>query len=95
MTRLGCFGAVLAVLFVTGAALAHHGNSAYDLNKTVTVTGTVTKWQVINPHSGIWVEVKDSQGNVQIWSGEFGGALDLYRNFAGTRAPSSRVTGSL
>jgi Family of unknown function (DUF6152) len=78
---LACLGVLLGVLSVPGSLLAHHGNSAYDTSKSVTVTGTVTKWQVINPHSGIWVEVKDDQGNVQVWSGEFGGALDLYRHF--------------
>ena len=77
--RLGGLGMVLGILAVSGPLLAHHGNSAYDMDKTVTVTGTVTKWQVINPHSGIWIEVKDERGNVQVWSGEFGGALDLYR----------------
>jgi len=55
---------VLSILYVSGPVLAHHGNSAYDANKTVTVTGTVTKWQVINPHSGIWIEVKDERGIV-------------------------------
>jgi hypothetical protein len=93
--RIGCFGGVLAILLVAGAALAHHGNSAYDLSKTVTVIGTVTKWQVINPHSGIWIEVKDPQGNVQVWSGEFGGALDLYRRFRWNKEtfkPGDRVT---
>lgn len=78
-TLLACLALLLGTVILSAPLLAHHGNSAYDLGKTVTVTGTVTKWQVINPHSGIWIEVKDAQGNVQVWSGEFGGALDLYR----------------
>jgi len=92
---LGCFGIVLGILVVSAPMLAHHANSAYDMTKTVTVTGTVTKWQVINPHSGIWIEVKDERGNVQVWSGEFGGALDLYRHFRwnkNTFKPGDQIT---
>jgi hypothetical protein len=74
---------------------AHHGNSAYDVNKTVSVTGTVTKWQFINPHAGIFINVKDAKGNVQEWSGEFQSIQDLYRNFGwnkNTFSPGDEIT---
>jgi hypothetical protein len=93
--RRAC-GAVFVVLFLVAAPLsAHHANSAYDMQRTVSITGTVTKWQFINPHSGLWLEVEDEQGRVVEWSGEFQGVLDLYRHFSwnkDTFKPGDRVT---
>jgi len=74
---------------------AHHANSAYDRTRTVSVTGTVTRWQFINPHSGIWLEVVDDAGNVQEWAGEFQSVQDLYRFFSwnqDTFQPGDEVT---
>ena len=77
MRLLAC---VAAILSCTHAA-AHHANSAYDRNTTVRIDGTVTQWQFINPHAGLWLEVPDGDGNVVEWSAEFQGTLDLYRHF--------------
>jgi len=46
---------------------AHHGNAAYDYEKTVTVKGTVTQWVFGNPHSFLKMDVTDDKGNVQHW----------------------------
>jgi hypothetical protein len=67
--------------FALSSAQAHHANSLYDRDQQTTVTGTVLRWQFINPHSGIWIEVIDEQGTKTEWSGEFQGTLDLYRHF--------------
>ena len=61
--------------------LAHHANSAYAREKTISVSGTVTRWQFINPHAGIWLSVTDEAGNAQEWAGEFQSIQDLYRFF--------------
>jgi hypothetical protein len=56
---------------VSGSALAHHGAAAYDSSKMVTVTGTVTDFQFINPHVMIAMDVKDpSTGKLEKWEGE-------------------------
>jgi Family of unknown function (DUF6152) len=86
-------GLVLAVLSAT--AMAHHGNAVYDVRQSVTVKGVVTKWQLINPHAGLWIDVKAENGATQAWSGEFGGVLDLYRAFRwnkDTFKPGDEVT---
>ncbi len=73
-----------AILFVSLFAVplsAHHANSAYDRTKSISVSGTVTRWQFINPHAGIWLDVTDEEGNVQEWAGEFQSIQDLYRFF--------------
>ena len=85
---------IAAVVIFTISLTAHHGNAVYDTRKTVTVIGTVVKWQFINPHSGLWVEMKTG-GGVEVWSAEFGGVLDLYRSFKwnkDTFKPGDQVT---
>ena len=62
----------VGVLFVlSGSAFAHHGAAAYDSSKPVTVTGTVTDFQFVNPHVLISMDVKDpSTGKIEKWAGE-------------------------
>ena len=59
--------AVFGALIVSTPLFAHHGNSAYDYDKTVTIKGTVTEWTFANPHSWLKMDVKDDKGNVQHW----------------------------
>jgi hypothetical protein len=46
---------------------AHHGSSNYDLSKSVSVRGTVTEFNFINPHSAIHLQAKDDKGNDEQW----------------------------
>jgi len=75
--------------------MAHHANSAYDRSQEISVTGTVTRWQFINPHAGLWIEVTDNEGRVSEWNGEFPSIQDLYRSYGwnkDTFKPGDRVT---
>jgi len=56
-----------ALLFSAGVLLAHHGNSAYDETARVPVKGTVTEFIWTNPHSQIYLDVKDSSGKIVKW----------------------------
>jgi hypothetical protein len=88
-------GSVAALWLAAAPAFAHHANAAYDRESSVTVTGTVVRWQFINPHAGLWLRVTDENGNVQEWSGEFQGTLDLYRHFSwnkDTFKPGDQIT---
>jgi hypothetical protein len=72
--------ALLAGLMFAVAASAHHSvQSQFDIHKTVTVTGTVSKIEWINPHSYLTLNVKDASGNMQKWAFELGGAGALRR----------------
>jgi Family of unknown function (DUF6152) len=63
-------GAVLS-LTICASMFAHHGTSAsYEMDKTVTLMGTVTQFLWSNPHCGIFFDVKDEQGNVVHWTVE-------------------------
>jgi hypothetical protein len=67
------------VLLLITPAFAHHGTAGDDTSRVVTVKGTVTDFQYINPHVQIYVEAKDEQGNVEKWDGEASNALALHR----------------
>jgi hypothetical protein len=66
--RLGILCAGLAL-----PLLAHHSFEAeYDFNKTMKVTGTVTKMEWMNPHAHFYLDVKDASGKVTNWNFELG-----------------------
>lgn len=50
--------------------LAHHGTAAFDVSKMVTVTGTVTDFQYVNPHVQVYFDVKNDKGEMEKWQGE-------------------------
>jgi hypothetical protein len=76
----------LAVLF--GAALAaaalpiyaHHSFAAeYDASKAVRITGVISKVEWTNPHSYLYIDVKDEQGATSTWTCEGGAPNALSR----------------
>ena len=71
-------GAVV-LLMVSSPLFAHHAGSLYDREHPVTLTGTVTKYLMINPHAQIHFEVKDANGNVETWVAETAGPQRLLR----------------
>ncbi|MBZ5579124.1 MAG: hypothetical protein LAP40_21385 [Acidobacteriia bacterium] len=61
-------------------ALAHHSFAAeYDGQKPVTMTGTVTKVEWMNPHARFYIDVKDESGKVTNWELELGSPNGLMR----------------
>ncbi len=52
---------------------AHHSFSAeYDRSKPITLKGSVTKVEWMNPHARFYVDVKDDGGKVTNWEFELG-----------------------
>ncbi|MDR3722157.1 MAG: DUF6152 family protein [Candidatus Acidoferrales bacterium] len=60
--------ATFILLAISIPAFAHHGTSRYDLDKTVTLNGTVTGFDWGNPHCLVHMDVKSSSGEVQHWT---------------------------
>ena len=70
----------IGLLLGVVTARAHHSlSSEFDISKTVTIVGTVTKMDWTNPHAWLHLEVKDERGQVQAWNIEFGSPNALYR----------------
>jgi hypothetical protein len=65
---LGVFAVALGLFFVSLPAIAHHGVAGYDLTKTTTLHGTVTKFEWSNPHCVIHMDAKNAAGEVQNWT---------------------------
>ena len=90
-------GLAVGLLFLTlsGPMFGHHNTlTKYDADHPVTVSGTVKRFRMVNPHGRIEVEVKEESGAVVLWDIESGSASGLYRR--GWRTddlkPGDRVT---
>jgi hypothetical protein len=72
------FAAAAAVAFA-GAAAAHHSHANYEDEKVVQITGTVTSYEFVNPHSWVYLTVTAPDGEVQEWTLESGSTGQLMR----------------
>jgi hypothetical protein len=75
--------AVLAAVGIlaicAGSAMAHHGVAGYDMTKTITLHGTVTKFDWSNPHVVVYVDAKNEGGEMQHWTIEFAAPVHMVR----------------
>ena len=77
---------ILLVLFAAGAlwsaqpAQAHHAFAAeYDVAKPVTLSGTLTRMEWVNPHGWIYMDTKEPDGTVKHWTVETSGPSQMSR----------------
>ena len=57
-----------SLLIFANLACAHHGSSTFDPNKPVTLTGTISKVDWMNPHCIVYFDVKESSGKTATWA---------------------------
>jgi len=73
---------VVALVFAayTTYVQAHHSfASEFDANQPLSLKGTVTKVEFINPHSWIHIEVTNADGTKTAWEVEGGTPNTLFR----------------
>jgi len=73
----------LLVLALSAGVLpmeAHHSFAAeYDASKAVRITGVISKVEWTNPHSYLYIDVKDDHGSAITWTCEGGAPNALSR----------------
>jgi hypothetical protein len=67
-------GTVIAIGVATASlpVSAHHSYAMFDVEKKISVEGTVKEFRWTNPHAWIRMEVMDSKGKPQEWAVEMG-----------------------
>ena len=74
------FCVAVGVMMAATPTMAHHAFAAeFDANRPLTLTGTVTRMEWINPHSWIHIDVKNDDGTVESWMIEGGAPNALLR----------------
>src|SRR4029079_5608229 len=72
--------AMMVVLFAGVHAAAHHSFAAeFDAQKPVTLKGTVVKWEMMNPHGWITIDVTGPDGKKTQWMVETSNPNGLMR----------------
>ena len=76
--------AVLSVVLVIGVGAplrAHHSFAAhYDMQKAITIQGSLVGVRLSNPHSWFYLDVKEADGTMSRWSFEAGTPSGMIRN---------------
>ena len=72
--------ATAALLSLAVPLWAHHSMAAfYDDKKSLTLKGTVTKYDWVNPHVWVYMDVSEAGGKVSTWEIEFDSKVELRR----------------
>ena len=81
MTRFRTLLVLTAIWLLPSVAVhAHHSFAAeFDAGKPITLRGTLTKIEIINPHGWIYVDVKNPDGSITNWAVEAGSANTLLK----------------
>ena len=80
-SKLVCLIAGVGVLLAVTPVSTHHAFSAeFDVDKPLTLTGKLVRWEMINPHSWFHIDIEDDQGTVVTWMIEGGSPNELIRN---------------
>jgi hypothetical protein len=71
----------IGLVFACAPMFAHHGTQvSYQVEKSITMNGTVTEWAFAYPHPQIYFDVKDDSGKVAHWAAELLPAPIMMRN---------------
>lgn len=71
--------AAFATLAIAAPAVAHHSGAMFEDFRTVELTGTVVRFDYVNPHSWLYVNVEYEDGAVTEWGFELDSPVRLRR----------------
>jgi Family of unknown function (DUF6152) len=85
---------IVAALISARPARAHHSGAMFDMAHLITLTGVVTKVEWTNPHTFMYVNVKNDQGAVEEWAIEINSPNFLRHNgwTSSTVSPGDTIT---
>jgi hypothetical protein len=87
--------AALLLLFASSSLWAHHSPSAiFDMTKRISVTGTLTKIDWINPHIVVAMDAKGDGGETEHWTFE-SNPPSWYRSVGLARADFAKAIGHM
>ena len=73
--------AATSIVLAAVPAFAHHPFAPeFDWKKPVTLTGTVTKVEWMNPHALVSIDVRDASGTITNWALELGSPTVLEKH---------------
>lgn len=78
--KLSLLSAILVGLCVIPVAAHHSFSAEYDSKKVVTLTGTVTNVEWMNPHVYFYIDVEGEDGKPANWACEMGPPNGLQRS---------------
>jgi len=87
-------GPAAGLLLIALPSAAHHSRAIYDLERTVTLEGVVTRYEWANPHVYLYVETASDAGDTAVWTLESNVTTIMRRRgwSRDTFAPGDRVT---
>jgi hypothetical protein len=70
MKKTGTVSLLLLAIAFAGPSLAHHSAAQYDRTAMKIVSGEVTEYAWVNPHTWVYLRVTGEDGNPQEWAME-------------------------
>src|SRR6185369_12253813 len=71
---------LVSMMSAGGDAIAHHSFAAeFDAEKPITLKGIVVKWEMVNPHGWITIDVTGAEGKTAQWMVETSNPNGLMR----------------
>ena len=71
--------AAAVVALAVGPVRAHHSGAMFEDFRTLDLTGTVVRFDYVNPHSWLYVNVENEDGTATEWSFELDSPTRLRR----------------
>lgn len=78
--RASFFFLLAVATLLTMPVVAHHSHNNYAISEFTPLQGVVKEVHLINPHSWVYIEVKDEKSEPQLWALEATGPGGLERN---------------